>query len=403
MISIRCARRYSSLDNSKLSSIIAVNSVQSFQQSLSSNLALTKLANAYQNGKFAIEDGEGKVSDGLNSTRTLPLVRFPKKQVFEEVLNDPKVGNWRKPATKWIRLGKRLLRMYVNGIKNTWQAYFDSRRLLQRIGPSESMVVSTYRDLEFQQIQNRSNPGDTVRLALSRKEFQEIHRRREFWKLPSFFVLFLVFEETLPVICYLVPSLVPWNCLTPGAYKKLSERMIASQEQLPYRKLGPAVRYTTPFALESSSTIDLLKSFKMLPRAKAVLCEWSGNKSSLCELLAKFHQYLVLDDWFLLQSILNTEDKTILSESELVNAILERQLYRSGEDLNELVSTESGQKVLVWRLIIYWSFRFQNTIVTGGTKTFSELWGVNNVGILNHPGSQKLLDESSLPYVTHKD
>ncbi|SCU79670.1 LAFA_0B04808g1_1 [Lachancea sp. 'fantastica'] len=403
MIPIRRSRCYCSLDNSSLSRIIAINSAKSFQQSLSSNLTLAKLAKAYQNGKFAIDDGSKEISDDLNSTRTLPLVKLPKNQIFNEVLNDPKVGDWRKPATKWFRLGKSLLKMYMNGIKSTWKVYFGTRKLMQGSGASRSIVTSTYRNLEFQQIQNRVKSDDTVNLGLTRKQFQEIHRRQEFWKLPVFLILFLVFEETLPFICYLVPSLVPWNCLTPGAFKKLSERRIASQQQLPYQNSGSDVCYTTPYALQCSYTSDLLKSFKMLSSTRALLYSWSGNNNRLCELLARFHQYLVLDDWFLLQSILNTNEKTILSQSELVNAILERQLYRPGEDLNQLVSTEYGQKVLAWRLIIYWSFRFQGTITTGGTKTFSELWGVNNIGILNYPGSQKLVDESSLRCIEVRD
>ncbi|SCV02553.1 LAME_0H02696g1_1 [Lachancea meyersii CBS 8951] len=393
-------RSYSSLRKLATSSLVAVDSAKCFQQSLSDNSTLAKLAKAYKTGKFGVAASNTEMFDDLNSDRSLPLVRFPKLQVFEEVQNDPKVGDWRKPATKWFRLGKKLLKMYLNGIKDTWRVFYDSRKVLQKIGNSQSIITLTYRDLEFQEIQNRIKPGSPVRLAITRRELQEIYRRQELWKLPAFFVLLLIFEETLPVICFLVPSLVPWNCLTPGAYKKLSERRIVSQSLLPFYQLPTSSpSYTPPYALELSHTTDLLKRFKMLSKTKAYLYSWSENRTRLGELLAQFHQYLVLDDWLLLQSILNTDQKTILSEKELVNAILDRQLYRPGEDLNYLTSNEIGRKMLIWRLIVYWSFRFQGTAVTGGSKTFSELWGVNNIGVLNCPGTQQLIDESILSVI----
>ncbi|SCV05856.1 LANO_0H16688g1_1 [Lachancea nothofagi CBS 11611] len=397
MIRLRCLRAHYSTNKIAGPSLISLSSSKSYKESLSANSTLAQLVEAYRSGNLRVaEDVQGNSAE-INSNRSLPMTLFPKVQVFSDVMSDPKVGDWRKPMTKWFRLGKTVLKMYLNGIRDTWNVHKESRETLDKFAKHQPLVTQLYRDLEFREIESRIKSTGPVQLAITRKEFQEVHRRKEFWKLPSFFVLFILFEEALPFICYFIPSIVPWNCLTPGAFKKLSEVRISSQKFLPCKSSEtPAPDYVSPYAMPLTNVTELLRSFKLLPRWKSIIYNWFDNKVEPCESLAQFHQYLVLDDWFLLQSMLSKEKQTTLTEKELINAILERQLYEPGENLNSLAREEAGRKVLLWRLFIYWAFRFQDTIVAGGSKTFSEVWGVNNVGILNFPGSQKLLNKTSL-------
>ncbi|SCU82524.1 LADA_0C05996g1_1 [Lachancea dasiensis] len=390
-------RRYSSYKAPRSSSLIDISTSEAYQDSLSQNRTLRRLVDAYKQGKFKVVDSHEDLTSSLNSSRSLPMIQFPKNQVFQEVLHDSSVGEWRKPMTKWLRLGKKVLKMYLNGIRDTWKVYRDSRGVLTKFNANEPIVTHLYRDLEFQQIENRHRGEGPSKLAITRSEFQEVHRMKEVWKLPTFFLLLLIFEEAVPIICYLLPSVVPWNCLTPGAFKKLSQKRISSQNKLPYAKSFDTLpKYASPYSIPLEDVKTLLRTFRVAHRWKVELYHWSGNRTAPSELLALFHQYLVLDDWLLLQSIFDEGEATLLCDKELVNAIVERQLFYAGEDLNILVSSVDGRKLLVWRLFIYWAFRFDGSLMAGGSKTFSELWGVNNIGILNFPGSRKLMDTSNL-------
>lgn len=379
---------------------VELRTIKSFQHSISSNTTLERLKTAYQSGSFRVTGKDELLTLELNSTRSLPMVSFPKDKIFDEVTHDHKVGAWRKPATKWFRLGKAVLKIYVTGIRNNWHVYRDTRNISHQFASSKTALVSSfYRDLHNQQIEHRINGTSSVQLPLNRREFQEYYRRKEFLKVPAFLVLAIIFEEFLPIICYALPSIVPWNCLTPGAFKKLSEIRIQSKKSLPWissNGLQPA--YTSPYAMPLKAVTNLLTSFRLVSKWKAVLFNWSGNKAIPCNMITEFHQYVVLDDWYLLSHILSS-DASVLSDKELVGIILERQLYNSGEDLNALVREESGKHLLIWRLFIYWSYRYHGTLSTGGTKTFSEMWGVNNLGNLNMPGSNALLDSDTLKKV----
>lgn len=115
------------------------------------------------------------------------------------------------------------------------------------------------------------------------------------------------------------------------------------------------------------------------------------------ETLMRIHQYLFIDDWFLLKDIMD-DNPTLLSRKELVNCIFERQLFSADEDLNKMVNEEEGRRLLIWRLFAYWSFRFDGTVTVGGGQLFVEKWGVNNVAILNYSGlvGNKQLDKKNL-------
>ena len=107
----------------------------------------------------------------------------------------------------------------------------------------------------------------------------------------------------------------------------------------------------------------------------------------LCDELEKIYQYFLIDDWLLLQGILKTEGgtaKVVLSDKELVNCVLERKLYRKDEDLNKMVNDTSGQNILLKRLFLYWSLRYDDTISFNGEHTFSEKWGVDNISLLKY-------------------
>ncbi|CUS20357.1 LAQU0S01e04808g1_1 [Lachancea quebecensis] len=395
------ARAYSSARSPAVSALISLRDARLFQESLITNSTLAALKNAYQTGRFRIVEDEDKASADLNSNRSLPMLQFPKNKIFEEVTNDAKIGEWRKPVTKWARLAKAVLKMYMTGLKNNWYVLKSAKKLSTTFGTApEKLAAELYKDMTFQEIENRIKELRPTPLRVNRGEFQELYRQKEFRKIPMFFALYVVFEEFLPVICYLLPSIVPWNCLTPGAFKKLSDLHAGSKDLLPYKLQDKSVpTYASPYSVPLANVIGLLRSHKLISRWKATVYRASGNRTQLCELLTQLNQYFTLDDWFLVSKIVNADGIVAITDRELVNAVLERQLYLKGEDLNALASTETGKRLLVWRLFIYWSFRLHGTTCVGGPNTFSEAWGVNNVSIMNFPGSTHLLDLNTLKNV----
>ncbi|SCW01718.1 LAFE_0E05732g1_1 [Lachancea fermentati] len=372
--------------------LIRLDQLQDLNEACAKNSTLAKLRNAYVSHRFEIVDDSEECTPSLNSVRSLPMTEFPKNKIFEQVTMDSNIADWRKPITKWYRLGKSILKSYSTGIRAMWNIHRDSKKIIKKYGSPEQLNTNIFRTIEFQEIEMRLKRAEDIKFPLSRAEFQECHRRAEFWKLPSFIVLFIIFEEMLPVICYLAPTIVPWNCLTPGALKKISDRRAIYTHDYSVSEIP---RYQSPYMVKPNDLMSVLLKCKLIPKWRANIYKWSDNKAKPCEILTNFHQYLFVDDWLLLRHIMSDE-VTKLSERELVNAILERQLFKRGEDLNTMVKNKTSQKVLVWRLMIYWAFRFDGTITASKDALFSEKWGVNNVAILNFPGSAKLLEDKQL-------
>lgn len=193
----------------------------------------------------------------------------------------------------------------------------------------------------------------------------------------------LAFEEFTAVICYLWPKVAPHNCLTPGAFAKITRSHVNHE----LGQISEVPTYKSPYTLPTDQVFAKLKSsfIEQTPRWKLALYQLVDNKVLPRETLLRIHHYLFVDDWLLLQHILHNES-TVLAPAELVDCIMLRQLYRSEEDLNAMANDPEGQRVLVWRLLIYWAFRFDKTITCGGESLFAERWGVNNVSILNYSG-----------------
>ena len=147
---------------------------------------------------------------------------------------------------------------------------------------------------------------------------------------------------------------------------------------------------SSPYGLELKDLGTLLRtsSVNVIPTWQILTWQVLGIKWRLAEAVADIYQFLVIDDWLLLRGILGTGKQqqetpcnpVRLSYNELVDMIMERQLYHSGEDLNGMVNDEVGRQVLLWRLVCYLAFRFNGVDVTAdgfNSGTFTDKWGVN--------------------------
>lgn len=368
-----------------MESFIKFKTKEEWVHSAKSNALLFKLKQLVKEDKLKITSNYEIITPSLNSIRSLPMTKFPKDEIFCEVMIDKDIKFWKKPMIKWFRLGKFLLKNYKEGIINTYKVFRESQKLENAY--KGKVVNNIFKIIEFKEIEKRKK-GVPVDLSITRKEFQEWKRRGEFWKIPYFSLLLIIFEEFIVLICYLFPGVAPRNCLIPGTFDKLIKRSYIT-------KLLPKehYEYKSPYKLNLSEQIRIIKENNLISSPKLKIYQWSKHNKIICEKITEFSQYLFIDDWLLLDSFLN-KPVNILSDRELVNCIVERRLYTPDENLNHIVQTKQGQELFLWRLIIYLSWKFNGTITVndkGNTLLFSEKWGINNINILNAPGGSKLV------------
>ncbi|CAI2043249.1 hypothetical protein SEUBUCD646_0H02970 [Saccharomyces eubayanus] len=377
------------------------------------------LDNQYKSGKLQIAQGADwnaktttsyfpeLLTETLNSTRSLPMTKFPRQEILKQVELDPKVGRWRKFITGWFRIGLYLLKMYKSGIQDTFKVYWSTRHVKREFDIKNGSLAKLVREIEMSEVNIKlsssslSKKADvkvaSIPFSINRKQLVELIRRDQIWKLPVFFSLVFIFEEMSALIFTFFPRVCPYNCLTPGGYKKLSNVYIKETTGInDNRGLGPLkftkqgnIKYEPPYAIPIENVYSFLKCFpqSMTSGWKLYIYKKLKLQKLLCDELEKIYQYFLIDDWLLLQGILKTEGGTakgVLSDKELVNCVLERKLYHKDEDLNKMVNDTSGQNILLKRLFLYWSLRYDDTISFNGEHTFSEKWGVDNISLLKY-------------------
>lgn len=352
----------------------------------------------------------------LNSNRSLPMTKFPKQDILEQVKLDTKVGQWRKFMTGWFRIGLYLLKSYKTGIQNTFKVFWDTRNEERKFDIKNGALAKLVREIEMHEINIKLSSSSlpsrvsakvpSKPFSINRKALVELIRRDQIWKLPVFFTLVFIFEEVSALIFTFFPRVCPYNCLTPGGYKKLSNLYMKNttnpQENyglgpLEFTKQG-SIKYEAPYVVPIENLYSFLTSFpqSMVSKWKLYIYKKLKLQKLLCNEIEKIYQYFFIDDWLLLQSILNTDaeaTKIGLSDRELVNCILERKLYRMGDDLNEMVNDTLGQKILLKRLFLYWSLRYNDTVSLNGKHTFSEKWGVNNISLLKYNSELVIMND----------
>ncbi|AGO12649.1 AaceriADR173Wp [[Ashbya] aceris (nom. inval.)] len=335
-------------------------------------------------GKIKITNSVAEVTPDFNSTRSLPVTIFPRQQIAREVELDSKIGRWRKPAVKWWRLGTAMLQNYRKGFSNTYRVFWDTRRMPKKLD------TDLFRAIEYMEMAARAahNPVSLPQLGYERRQVQEWRRREQFWKLPVFGALVLVFEELVVGLVYLWPGLCPWNCLLPNAYKRLSDHR-AERLVVPAAS-NKTQQYCSVYGIPQRLLLQYLRRAGLISHFKQQVYSLSGNVYLPAEILQRWQQYLFVDNWMIIRSMLETEQTLIISDRELVNIIFERQLFEKGENLNLLVQDEAGRMLLLQRLFAYLSWHFSGTVTVGGDKLYSEKWGANNMCVMNYPGPAEI-------------
>ena len=362
-------------------SIFSLDTKQTFLATSKNNELFQKLSNKIKNNQIKIVANPDEIDTDINSLTTLPSTQSIITVERKKINTTNQVPQWRKSPTLWFRIIREQMKIYRTSIKNVYKIHKHYKTIPAAAYSSQQL----FRDLEF----NVLNKG------ITRKQFVEMYRKNEFWKLPRFLLMFFIFEELFLVMVYLWPKLGLRSALTVGAYKKITNSHVFNND-LRNKMCGTVGigKNIKPISSPYDLDINILKQLLVqLPTNE--FANWKLNiwklfkvKSKLANIVADRCEYYIVDDWLLLKKVMGN-DTVSISKSELVNLIAERQLYNKGEDLNAMVNDSTGLQILIWRLALYWGFRFDKVDITSPTlrSNFTNKWGVNNVSILNFPGT----------------
>lgn len=363
-------------------SIINLDSKEIFQQSIKNNELYQTLREKVDTNKIQFTADLTKINPSLNSLVTLSDTVSPITVERDHLDDFNVVPVWRRTPTLWYRIIKRLMKTYKEGVKGIYGIHKEYKS----VSPVSYSNQELLKDLEQESLSS----------DVTRKRFVEMYRRNEFWKLPGFALMFFMFEELALLMVYIWPKLGLKSCLTVGAYKKITDKHVF-RESLRNKMCGTVdigkdtTSISSPYDLEIRTLQELLVQLPVNDIGNWKLSTWKlfSIKPKLANAVANKHQYFIVDDWLLLRNIMIDSEDSVISYNELVNMIAERQLYKKGEDLNKMVNDDIGRKILITRMILYWSFRFDgvNILKPQQKGGFTDKWGVNNISILNFPGT----------------
>lgn len=306
--------------------------------------------------------------DTLNAPTTLPAPIRPKTEIYRDIQieNPTKTGLGLK-FKQAFGYGKLIIRFYKLGVKNVWNNNKQYRQLKNSEFKILKRVDSRGKDVEMKlsgnrltnemasviymsKIENKTfnetqqNENGVTRhestahkytkeidenlFNLTRQQYQLIRRTpKDFFKLPIFAVIFAIFVECTPLLCYVFPEITPLTCVLPTISPRLwkSTNMKAvkllTQEKLQGGELE-SIAVKTPFNLPIDLVKCLCKSLGLTSRYVPIALY---PHSVLRDRLQNHYNYLSVDNYYL--SGLNNNGKIWnLNYEELISACLERNL-----------------------------------------------------------------------------
>lgn len=180
------------------------------------------------------------VPAAVNAPSTLPHDIDTKQAVYARVARQaPRALKVRQA----LAYAKTLIAFYRHGVANVWQNHKQCRLLQRqfaltrvtargaeatRPGPFDSVTFEMAQHLYNKRVEallqhDMAKRHDAAApFALSRPQYQLLRRTpRDFFKLPAFALIFLVFVETTPLVCYAFPEITPLTCVLPSILPRL--------------------------------------------------------------------------------------------------------------------------------------------------------------------------------------
>lgn len=304
-------------------------------------------------------------NDKLNAPSTLPIDLKPKGVVFNEVAkeNPGKAGPILK-IKQTLAYGKSLIAFYKKGVANVWNNKKEMNKLMKtqfklinqlnnkgeevdiRIPNFKKLTSEMSQALYMSNIENKNaleiTRGDIIKtdkldklldenlFNLTRREFQLLRRTpSDFLKLPGFAIIFMIFVETTPILCYAMPEVTPLTCVLPSLIPRIWSPK--------YTKLLRDLRNKEhkEDTLESLATKNAhnlpIRDVRLLCNALRLTSKYipasAWPESIIRRRLQEYYQYLKVDNYFL-SGLNGKEYGNIwnLSNQEILNAALERNL-----------------------------------------------------------------------------
>ena len=296
----------------------------------------------------------------VNALSTLPIQMKSKAELYEQVrVENPQKSGWGLKLSQTTAYGKAVFRFYKEGVRNVWNNKREMNQLMKtefkiqnqvdNKGQSVNLKVPSFSKLGFEltqalymnKIENEqirlATKGDVVKndkvdvvydeqlFNISRSQFQLINRTlKDFIKLPAFAVIFMIFVEMTPILCYAFPEITPLTCVLPSILPRLWDSKSAAK----VRQLRSDESKVEDWALETAYNIpyeSLVPLTGQLGLRSKYLPSAFYPESYLRNKLHRYYNYLVVDNYYL--SGLNGNGNVWdLTDEELVQASLERCL-----------------------------------------------------------------------------
>ncbi|EDK39470.2 hypothetical protein PGUG_03567 [Meyerozyma guilliermondii ATCC 6260] len=296
----------------------------------------------------------------VNALSTLPIQMKSKAELYEQVrVENPQKSGWGLKLSQTTAYGKAVFRFYKEGVRNVWNNKREMNQLMKtefkiqnqvdNKGQSVNLKVPSFSKLVFEltqalymnKIENEqirlATKGDVVKndkvdvvydeqlFNISRSQFQLINRTsKDFIKLPAFAVIFMIFVEMTPILCYVFPEITPSTCVLPSILPRLWDSKSAAK----VRQLRSDESKVEDWALETAYNIpyeSLVPLTGQLGLRSKYLPSAFYPESYLRNKLHRYYNYLVVDNYYL--SGLNGNGNVWdLTDEELVQASLERCL-----------------------------------------------------------------------------
>lgn len=300
----------------------------------------------------------------VNAVSTLPKDIKPKSEIYKQVANEnPEKSGFGLKVKQTMAYGKTLMGFYKTGVVNVWNNNKQYKQLKSQFkidnqvsdkGKSIAIKLNNFKKLNHEmsqmiymsRIENKTlndntNLGtivdhnkhqaqliDSNLFLLTRNQYQLIKRTpKDFIKLPTFAVMFAIFMECTPLLCYAFPEITPLTCILPSILPRLwnpvnSEKVSTLTGNLLQTTSRETIASLTAYNLDIEIVRSLNKSLNLVSRYIPITFY---PESVLRDRLQHHYNYLMVDNYFLsgLNGGGNVWD---LTYSELIIACLERNL-----------------------------------------------------------------------------
>ncbi|CUM67175.1 uncharacterized protein PRCAT00004868001 [Priceomyces carsonii] len=302
-------------------------------------------------------------NDEINAPTTLPIKIRTKGEVNSDVISEfPEKKGISLKFKQTMTYAKMIVGFYKSGVTNVWNSKKEVSKLMRkdfklinqlnnsgkeveiRIPSFKKLVSEMSQAIYMSQVEtktfNESNEGhlkrvdrqereiDTGLFNLTRRQLQLINRTREdFPKLPAFAVIFMIFFECTPLLCYVIPEITPETCVLPS----ILPRMWSPKAGAMLRDRVNSLDFNIEdLALRTAFNLPVEEA-RLLARALRLTSKYIPQKlypeSILRRRLNQYRNYLRIDNYYL--AGFNGEGNIWnLSNQELLRAALERNIIK---------------------------------------------------------------------------